>query len=230
MHEVAGIGRQKRRDAGGGGMGAVRRAERVVDVCFAELGELLAELGIVLLLALVETKVLENQHLTILKGRCLGLGVWADGVGGERHGATEQLGEAQGRRAQRELLLEALARRTAEVAHEDDAGAFVDQFLDGGQRSADAGIVGADAICHGDVEVDADEHALAACVELVDGGDISHDDFLSNHRGCGDVQLKDPGPDAALQCSRPRSGHGRRSLQGAWFGSRALHSVKRLAD
>ena len=116
------------------------------------------------------------------------------------------------------------------MAHEDDAGAFVDELLYGRQRSADAGIVSANAVCHGNVEVDTDEHALAARVELVDGGDISHDDFLSNHRECGDGQLKGPGPDAALQCSRPHSGHGRRSLQGAWFGSRALHSVKRLAD
>ena len=54
----------------------MRRAERVVDVCFAELGELLAEFGIVFLLALVEAEVLQHEHLTILKGRGLG---WASG-------------------------------------------------------------------------------------------------------------------------------------------------------
>ena len=107
----------------------MRRAEGVVDVYFAELGELLAEFGIVFLLALVEAEVLQHEHLTILKGRGLGWASGADGVGSERNRAAEQLGEAQGGRAKRELLLEALARRTAEVAHEDDASAFVDELF-----------------------------------------------------------------------------------------------------
>ena len=113
----------------------MRRAERVVDVCFAELGELLAEFGIVFLLALVEAEVLQHEHLTILKGRGLGLSVGADSVGSERNRAAEQLGEAQSGRAKRELLLEALARWTAEVAHEDDAGAFV--AILGGSKVSD---------------------------------------------------------------------------------------------
>ena len=64
----------------------------------------------------------------------------------KRDGPAEQLGQALGGRAQRERLLEALARRTAEVAHEDDARAVVDELLDGGQRRADARIVGDDAV------------------------------------------------------------------------------------
>ena len=160
-------------------MGAVRGAERVVHVRLAERGQLLAERGIVLLLALVEAQVLHHQHVAVAQRRGLRAGVVAHRVGGEHHGLAHKLGELLGGGTQRERLLEALAGRTAEMAHEDDARAVVDELLDGGQRRADARVVGDGAVLHRHVEVDAHEHALAARVQLVDGFDLGHGALLS---------------------------------------------------
>ena len=65
------------------------------------------------------------------------------------------------------------------MAHEDDARALRDELLDGGQRRADARVVGDGAVLHRHVEVDAHEHALAARVQLVDGFDLGHGALLS---------------------------------------------------
>ena len=54
------------------------------------------------------------------------------------------------------------------MAHEDDARAVADKLLDGRQRRLDARVVGHDAVGHGNVEIDAHEHALAARIEIVD--------------------------------------------------------------
>lgn len=79
--------------------------------------------------------------------------------------------QAQGGWAERELLLEALARRTAEVAHENDARAVADKLLDGRQRRFDARVIGHDAVGYGNVEINAHENALATRIKLVDGLD-----------------------------------------------------------
>ena len=161
LHEVARVRRQQRRDARRGGVRPVRGAERVVHVRLAERGQLLAERRVVLLLALVEAQVLQHQHVAVAQRRGLRLRVGPHGVGGEHDGPAQKLGQAQRGGAQRERLLEALAGRTAEVAHEDDARAVRRQALDGGQRRADARVVGHRAVFHRHVEVDAHEHALA---------------------------------------------------------------------
>ena len=149
-------------------MRAMGGAERVVDVGVAELGELLAKRRVVLLLALVEAQVLKQEHVPLAKRRRLLLRVLAHRVARERDRLAEKLCQAQGSWAQRELLLEALARRTADVAHKDDARAVADKLLDGRQRRLDARVVGHDAVGHGNVEIDAHEHALAARIEIVD--------------------------------------------------------------
>ena len=156
-------------------MGAVRGAERVVHVRLAERGQFLAERGIVLLLALVEAQVLHHQHVAVAQRGGFRAGVVAHRVGGEHHGLAHKLGELLGGGTQRERLLEALAGRTAEMAHEDDARAVVDEFLDGGQRRADARVVGHVAIgIHRRVEVDAHEHLLAREILVINGLDIRH--------------------------------------------------------
>ena len=146
----------------------MRRAERVVDVGVTELGELLAKGGVVFLLALVEAQVLEQQHVARAKGSRLRLRVLANRIARERNRLAEELRQAKSSRAKRELLLEALARGAAEVAHEDDARAIADKLLDGRQRRFDARVVSHDAIGHGDVEIDAHEHALVARIKFVD--------------------------------------------------------------
>ena len=146
-------------------------AERVVDVGVAELGELLAKRRVVLLLALVEAQVLEQEHVPLAKRRRLLLRVLAHRVARERNWLAEKLRQTQGGWAQRELLLEALARRTAEVAHENDARAVADKLLDGRQRRFDARVIGHDAVGYGNVEINAHENALATRIKLVDGLD-----------------------------------------------------------
>ena len=62
-HEQAGDRRQVVRDALGGGVRPVRRAERVVDVDLAERRELPRELRVVAGLLRVEAQVLEQEHV-----------------------------------------------------------------------------------------------------------------------------------------------------------------------
>ncbi len=62
-----------------------------------------------------------------------------------------------------------LALGTAEVRAEDDLGLVAERVLDGGERLADARVVGDDAVFERHVEVDADEHALVGEVEVANG-------------------------------------------------------------
>jgi hypothetical protein len=54
----------------------------------------------------------------------------------------------------------------AEVAHEHELAALVDDLLDAGQGRADAAVVGDLAALQGHVEVDAHEYGLAAGVDV----------------------------------------------------------------
>ena len=161
LHEVTGIGGQKRRDAGRGGMGAVRGAEGVVDVGVGEVGQLAGR-----------TRGRSSSRACRSGGspaaaprrprrrRGLGLGVGSDGVGRETQqgGRAARRGAAAGRK--RERLLEALARRTAEVAREDDAGAVADELVRWWAAPRGCGYRRVTTpSAHGHVEVDADEHA-----------------------------------------------------------------------
>ena len=158
----------------------MRRAERVVDVDVGERGQLLAEGGVVLLLALVEAQVLEQQHVAVAQRGRLGLGILAHRVAREHDRLAEKLGKAQRGRAQAERLLVTGARRTSQVAHQDDARAVADELLDRGQRGADARVIGDDAVFDRHVEVDAHQHLLASRVERIDRFDITHVHSPSN--------------------------------------------------
>ena len=150
-------------------LGAVSGAEGVEHEDVAVGGEDLGDLGVVLLLALVEADVLEDEDLAVSEGIDGGLGLLAVGVVDELHVIAGDLGELVGGRLEGELGLGAVALGAAEVAHEDDLGALVLEVLDGGDGGADAGVVGDDAVLQGDVEVDAHEDALARDVGVADG-------------------------------------------------------------
>ena len=99
-HQQAGRGhRHVRDDALGRGVGAVRRAERVVDVDVDALGELLGEAGVVLLLFRVEAQVLEQHDA----GRAGGGDCRADAVVGEGDGRAQELGQPRRDRPQAQL-------------------------------------------------------------------------------------------------------------------------------
>ena len=52
-----------------------------------------------------------------------------------------------------------------------DLGTVLDEVLEGGDRRADAGVVGDDAVLEGDVEVAAHEHGLALEIGLLEVAD-----------------------------------------------------------
>ena len=172
LHQQAGGGlRDEVGDALGGGVGAVRAAEGVVDVDVAQRGELLGEGRIVGLLFRVEAEVLQQQGLAGLELlRHLQRDV-ADAVGREgdvlrdvEH-LLQQLAQARDQRAQAHGL-DRLALGPAEVRAENDLGLVAQRVLDGRQRLADASVVGDDAVLQRDVEVHADKHALVGKIQI----------------------------------------------------------------
>ena len=131
--------------------------------------ELLGDLGIVLLLTLVKTDVLENEDLARLDGGDSLSSLLAVGVGDKGNVETRELSEFLGDGLEGQLGLEAGALGTAEVAHEDDASVVLNEIVDGGQGSLDAGGVANDAILDRHVKVNADENALAVDIDVADG-------------------------------------------------------------
>ena len=141
----------------------------IVDCEIATGSELLRKLGIVLLLTLVETDVLENEDLARLDGGDSLSSLLAVGVGDKGNIETRELSELLGDGLEGQLGLEAGALGTAEVAHENDASVVLNEVVDGGQGSLDAGGVANDAILDRHVEVNADENALAVDIDVADG-------------------------------------------------------------
>ena len=169
LEQEASDGRQVSGGAHDGTLGAVGGAEGIENEDVTIGSELLGDLGIVLLLTLVETDVLENEDLARLDGgNGLG-GLLAIRVGNKSNVKARELGEFLGDGLEGELGLEAGALGTAEVAHEDDASVVLNEVVDGGQGSLDAGGVANDAILDRHVEVNADENALAVDIDVADG-------------------------------------------------------------
>ena len=123
---------------------------------------------VVLLLLGVEAEVLEEQHLAGAEALDGVLRPDAERVAGDRHVAAEQLGQALPDRPEPEAVLD-LAVGAAEVAGEDDRAPAWSSALIVGMRGPDARVVGDLAVGQRDVEVDADEDALARDVDVADG-------------------------------------------------------------
>ncbi len=145
-------------------------AESVVHVGVGQAGQILAELGQVLGFFLAETGVLQQHHIAVVHGGNSGLGLGAHDlvVIGKLDGLAQLLAQAHGNGGQAELGLGAVLR-LAQMAAQDDLGAVLDELLDGRQGRVDAVVVGDDAVLHGDVEIAANQYALAGVVLIVDG-------------------------------------------------------------
>ena len=162
LHEEAGYGGQQVGHAFGAGVGAMGAAEGVHDVDVAQFGQLLGHAGVVLGLALVEAGVFQHQHLTGLErlgGRlCLGTG----GHAHKFHRRADERGQMVGGHLHAVFGVRAILGAT-QMAHEDHGCAVVEQILDGGQRRADARVVGdgARGLVLRHVEIDADQGFLA---------------------------------------------------------------------
>merc|ERR1719261_1676122 len=164
-------GREVLRDALGGRVRAVGRAERVVDEEVEGGRELLDEGGVVLGLLLVEARVLEEEGLAVAHAVDDRSDLVADAVGRHLHGRAELLAHARGHGAERELVLGPVLG-PAEVRAHRDLGALVEEVLDRRDGRADARVVADHAVLEGDVEVAADEDLLALEVRL---GEVTTD-------------------------------------------------------
>ncbi len=156
------------RHALGAGMRAVRRGERVVDVDVGEFRQFGGEGGVVLFFLGVVAGVLQHQDVAARHALHRLLGGDADAVLGEADTLAKDLTKRRGHRGKRHLR-HALTFRAVEVAAHDDLGALAGEFADGGGQALDAGQVGDFAVAHGDVQVGAQQDALAGDVQVIKG-------------------------------------------------------------
>ena len=186
--EQAGGRGQQLGDVVDGRLLAVDDAEAVGDEGVAELGVLAGELFALLVnlggLTGIETDVLEQGDLALTQGGDGLGGRRSNDVGGQRDLHAGKLSEALGDGGQREGGID-LTLGAAEVGHDDDLGTGVGEGLEGRQRRADTAVVGDDAVLERNVEVGADEDALAA--QFAQGGDGPHEESFRSEGG-GDVR------------------------------------------
>ncbi len=170
FHQQAGGGLpDEASDADDGGMGAMSGAEGIAnEQAIAKLGELLREGFVVLFFFGVEAHVFEKEDAAVGEGSAFGFGVGADAIVCEGDWAFQELFEffCGGREG---ILGIRATFRPAQMRGEDEASTFLDGEAKSGKSFADARVVGDDAVFERDVEVDADEDALAVEVEIVDG-------------------------------------------------------------
>ena len=119
---------------------------------------------------LTELAWLEQNNIAVAHGGNSSLGVLADDIVIVRKGnrLAQLLAQADSNGGQAELGLGAVLR-LAQMAAQDDLSAVGNQLLDGRQCGVDAVIVGDNAVLHRDVEVAANQYALAGVVLIVNG-------------------------------------------------------------
>src|ERR1700685_3974244 len=115
----------------------------------------------------MEAYVLEKEDAAVGEGFAFGFGVWADAIVGEGDGPFQKLFEFFCGGREGKLRLRATLG-PAQMRGEDEASTFLDGQAKGGKSFADARVVGDDAVLEGNVEVHADEDALAVEIEIVE--------------------------------------------------------------
>ncbi len=156
-------------EAFGRGMRAVRRRERVVDPDVAELCQFRHEGRIVLFLFLVEAGVLQAEDVAVLHGRDGRCRSFADAVVGEGDRLVDDLRQCFGDGLERILGVASL--RPAEMREQDHLAALAGNLGDGRRHALEPCRVGDAAVFHGHVEVDAQQHALALYVDVIEGAE-----------------------------------------------------------
>jgi len=173
-------------DDGGRGVGAVGGAEGVIAIDVAVGGELLGELELLFfhrslfrlilffghvvlfldlaLLFRVEAGVFEHEDVAGFHGGDFFVGVGA--VGGEGDRFAEHFGEVFGDGLEAEIGFIAFFGRAAEVAHQDEAAAVVEDVFDRGEGAGDPGVVFDDPFFDRNVEVHAHDNALAFEIDV----------------------------------------------------------------
>ena len=169
LHGAAGIGRQLVAEALGRGMRAVRGREGVVDPDVAELGQFRDEGRIVLFFFLVEAGVFQAQDVAILHRGDRLLRRLADAIIGERDRLLDHARQCRGDGLERILVVAPL--RAAEMREQDHLAALVGYLGDGRRHALQPGRVGDAAVLHRHVEIDAQQHALALHVDVIEGAE-----------------------------------------------------------
>ncbi len=147
----------------------MRRRKGVVDPDVAELGEFRCEGRIVPLFFLVEAGVLQAKNLAVLHRRDRSLRDLADAVVGKGYRSMNYLRERGGDGLERLLRLASLG--PAEMGEQDHFAALVGDLKDGRSDAFEPRGVGDAALLHRDVEVDAQQHALALHVDVIEGAE-----------------------------------------------------------
>ena len=179
FHEEAGSGlaaafANDAGDAFGGGVGTVGGAEGVIDIDIAQVGELFGEVVVVLFFFGMEAKIFEKEGLPGFEVVGHFRGDFTDAIGGEADvffGAEkviEELAETCGDGMETQGV-DMRAFGTAKMGGKDDPGALAQGEFEGGNGLTEARVVSDATVLEGDVEVDADENAFVAQVEVADG-------------------------------------------------------------
>ena len=171
FHQEPGGGfRHEMRDALDRRVGAMGRAERVVDVQLGQGGQLLRELRVVLFFLRMKPEILEQHHTAaaVMGGIDRGFRGLPDAVGRKRHRPTQERRGACGDRFQAVLRIH-LPLRASQVRGEHHRCPVIERVANRRERRADTRVVGHLAILERHVEVDAHEHAPTLQIEISDG-------------------------------------------------------------
>ena len=147
----------------------MRGGEGVVDPDVAELGEFGDERRIVLLFLFMEAGVLKAEDVAVLHRRDSLFGSVADAIVGERDRPAEHFRQFRRDRFQRLLGVAALG--PAEMRQQDHLAALVRDFRDRRRHALQPRGVGDAALLHGDVEIDAQQHALSLDVDVIESAE-----------------------------------------------------------
>jgi len=143
----------------------VRRTEGIVDEYVSQLGKRLAQLRIVLGLALHVTGVFQQHHVAVFQAGSLSLGILACYISSHDDFFAQKLAQPVSHDLQAQLGLP-LALGLAHVGAQDHLRALIYQVLNGGHGSHDP-LVGSDlAFLGGDVEVAAAQNPLAGYFDV----------------------------------------------------------------
>ena len=141
----------------------------VVAIDIAHRGQDSSVLGITLLFALVESDVLQHQDFAILQSRRLGLGIVTDGIGCEVDRAAQQFLQTDSNWLQ--AVLGVFGRvfpfGAAEVTHQDDSPAAIENGLDRREGFGDTSVVGnLLPIIQRDIEIAAHQHCQPRNIDI----------------------------------------------------------------
>ena len=161
-------------DADDRGVSAMRGAKGIAhEELIAQSRKLLRELRVVRLFLGVIPDILEEQHFPISKRLAFRFRIGADAIGSERHRLAEHFAEFCGYGRETVLRIN-FSFWPAQMRSKDEPRSAFDGQAQRGQRFADTRVVGNAATIERNVEIHADENALAAQFKVANGK-FAHD-------------------------------------------------------